>query len=203
MAERVIRTVRAMPSMASVTAGKMSCFGLQQPADGSQPSTDANNHTTRSASQKLGTAMPATENVMIPPSHHELRRSEARMPRGIPMAKTSAKAAAPRMRLFLPCSATSELILALLVSEFPRSPVSTPSHVAEVLLIDRVVEPERLPEVLTVFGRGRGRQTRRRGVAPREPDRIEHGDRRQDQDDQRVDGASAEAFHSSSTPLAS
>ena len=125
IADRVMRTVRAIPSIANTTAGRMSWRKLQHPAEGSHPSTDANNQTASNASQKLGTAMPATEKVMIPPSHHELRRNEARIPSGTPIPNTRANAAAPRMRLFLPCVVTRLVILALFVSETPGSPVRT------------------------------------------------------------------------------
>ena len=95
MAERVIRTVSAMPSMASTTAGRISCFLLQHPAEGSQPSVDAKSHTVSRASQKLGTAIPATENVITEPSAQLLRLTAARMPNGTPMAKTNARRPQP------------------------------------------------------------------------------------------------------------
>ena len=86
---------------------------------------DANSHTDSRASQKLGTAMPATENVITEPSAQLLRLTAANMPSGTPMTKTSAKAAAPSIRLLRPCSVSMSNMSALLVSDLPRSNVSS------------------------------------------------------------------------------
>ena len=68
--------------------------------------------------------MPPTETDVIVVSSHELRFNAASMPSGTPMPKTSSSAVTPRMKLFLILSTASELISALFVSEWPRSPVA-------------------------------------------------------------------------------
>jgi hypothetical protein len=76
------------------------------------------------ASQKLGTAMPATENDVIPVSSQVLRFNAASMPSGMPMANTRNRAVAPSVALFLILSFANVAMSALLVSELPRSPVT-------------------------------------------------------------------------------
>ena len=73
MAERVMRTVRAMPSRARTNAGMMSWRGEQQPAEGSSPHTEAKSQMASRASQKFGTAMPPIEKVMTAPSTQVFR----------------------------------------------------------------------------------------------------------------------------------
>src|SRR5215213_6015063 len=159
-----MRIVTAAPSAASTTAGRMSCFGSQQPPEGSQCSFEAKRKISTRANQKFGIPIPAMLTPVMAWSTIELRRAAA--------------------------SATivTEEIPYRLAGDQRGTQVSA----GKILQIDAVLHPNRLVEskplaigLAHLLGHGRTEHASSR-ITRCDTEPIEDSDRRHYQDDRRA-----------------
>ncbi len=166
------------------------------PEIGSQRSVTPKTKISRSAMRKLGMQMPNSANEVPKRSTAVLRRAAERMPTGVATTREMAIASPASWRLGSD-PAADVLDHRLLVADRPAEVAAQdPSHPGEVLEVERLVEPQLLPEMRLDAGVDRLRHHGVDRIARRQVDQREDARADEQQDgDGREEATEDEAAH--------
>jgi hypothetical protein len=197
---RVTTAARASPSVAAGRTSERSpaigsSHGSMYPEIGSHRSVTPKTKISRSAMRKLGMQMPNSANEVPKRSTAVLRRAAERMPTGVATTREMA-IASPRAEARSD-PAADVLDHRLLVADRPAQVAAQdPSHPGDVLEVERLVEPQLLPEMLLDAGVDRLRHHGVDRIARRQVDQREDARADEQQDgDGREEATEDEAAH--------